>query len=69
MTRLDRGAATHLAADRGGEAAHLAADPDAELLGVVVAAIAPCVPPIERILTMNRNFPERLLVSDSESHR
>src|SRR5262249_62353002 len=38
--RLDRGAAPHLAADRGGDAAHLAAYPDAELLGVVVAAIA-----------------------------
>src|SRR5215469_18723710 len=38
--RLDSGAATHLAADRGGDAAHLAADPDAEFLGVVVAAIA-----------------------------
>jgi hypothetical protein len=38
--RLDRSAATHLAADRGGDAAHLAADPDAELLGVVMAAIA-----------------------------
>src|SRR5262249_39473473 len=37
--RLDRGAATHLAADRRGDAAHLAADPDAEFLGVVVAAI------------------------------
>jgi hypothetical protein len=37
---LDRSAATHLAADRGGDAAHLAADPDAEFLGVVVAAIA-----------------------------
>jgi hypothetical protein len=29
---LDRGAAAHLAADRGGDAAHLAADPDPELL-------------------------------------
>jgi hypothetical protein len=38
--RLDRGAAAHLAADRGGDAAHLAADSDAELLGVIVAAIA-----------------------------
>ena len=38
--RLDRSAATHLAADRGGDAAYLAADPDAEFLGVVVAAIA-----------------------------
>jgi hypothetical protein len=38
--RLDGGAATHLAADRGRDAAYLAADPDAELLGVVVAAIA-----------------------------
>src|SRR6516225_3714728 len=27
--RLDSGAAPHLAADRGGDAAHLAADPDA----------------------------------------
>jgi hypothetical protein len=35
-----RGAAAHLAADRGGDAAHLAADSDAELLGVVVLAIA-----------------------------
>src|SRR5262249_13441174 len=35
--RLDRSAATHLAANRGGD---LAADPDAELLGVVVAVIA-----------------------------
>ncbi len=40
MTR-STGAATHLAADRGRDAAHLAADPDAELLRVVVAAIAP----------------------------
>jgi hypothetical protein len=38
--RLDRGATTHPAADRGGDTAHLAADPDAELLSVVVAAIA-----------------------------
>src|SRR4029077_20209533 len=38
--RLDRGTAAHLAADRGGDAAHLAADPDAELVCVVVAAIA-----------------------------
>ena len=38
--RLDGGAAAHLAADWGGDAAHLATDPDAELLGVVVAAIA-----------------------------
>jgi hypothetical protein len=38
--RLDGGAAAHLAADRGGDAAHLAADPDAELLLVVVTAIA-----------------------------
>src|SRR5215469_3970106 len=38
--RLDYGAAAHLAADRGGDAADLAADPDAELLCVVVAAIA-----------------------------
>ena len=37
---VDRGAAAHLAADRGGDAVHLAVDPDAELLGVVVAAIA-----------------------------
>jgi hypothetical protein len=36
---LDRSAATHLAADRGGDAAHLAADSDAEFLGVVVAAV------------------------------
>ena len=38
--RLDRGAAAHLAADRRDDAAYLAADPDAELLSVVVAAIA-----------------------------
>jgi hypothetical protein len=38
--RLDGGAAAHLAADRGGDAAYLTTDPDAELLGVVVAAIA-----------------------------
>ena len=38
--RLDRSAVTHLAADRGGDTAYLAADPDAEFLGVVVAAIA-----------------------------
>ena len=37
--RLDGGAATHLPADRGGDAAQLAADPDTELLGVVVAAV------------------------------
>ena len=36
--RLDGGAAAHLTADRGGDAAHLAAEPDAELLGVVVAS-------------------------------
>jgi hypothetical protein len=35
---LDRGAATHLAADRGGDATHLGADPDAELLQVIVPA-------------------------------
>src|SRR5262249_29139942 len=47
--RLDGGAAAHLAADRGGDAAHpgsgpgqaLAADPDPERLGVLVAAVAP----------------------------
>jgi hypothetical protein len=38
--RLDSDAATHLAADRGGDAAHLAADPDAEFLGMVMTAIA-----------------------------
>src|SRR5215471_21243377 len=46
--RLDRRAAAHLAADRSGDAAHpgsgpgraLAADPDAELLCVIVAAVA-----------------------------
>jgi hypothetical protein len=38
--RLDRGAAPHLAADRGSDAAHLATDPDAELLRMVVAARA-----------------------------
>lgn len=38
--RLDRSAAAHLTADRDGNAAHLAADPDAGLLGVIVAAIA-----------------------------
>jgi len=38
--RLDCGAATHFATDRGGDAAHLAADPDAELLRMIVAAIA-----------------------------
>jgi hypothetical protein len=37
---LDRSAGAHLAADRGGDAAHLAADPDAELLSMVVAAVA-----------------------------
>jgi len=37
---LDRGSPPHLAADGGGDAAHLAADPDAELVWVVVAAIA-----------------------------
>ena len=41
--RLDGGAATHLAADRGGDAVPLAGDPDAEFLGVVVTAIAPCL--------------------------
>ena len=39
--RLDGGATPHLAADRSGDAAHLAADPDAELLCVIVAAVAP----------------------------
>ena len=38
--RLDRGAPLHLAADRGGDAPDLAGDPDAELLLVIVAAIA-----------------------------
>jgi hypothetical protein len=38
--RLDGGAAAHLAADGGGDAADLARDPDAEAVGMVVAAIA-----------------------------
>ena len=38
--RLNRGTTTHLAADWRGDVLHLAADPDAELLGMVVAAIA-----------------------------
>ena len=37
---LNRGTTTHLAADWRGDVLHLAADPDAELLGMVVAAIA-----------------------------
>ena len=38
--RLDRGAALHLTADRGGDTAELVADPDAERLFVIVAAKA-----------------------------
>src|SRR5207244_3629866 len=38
--RLDGGAPLHLAADRFGDPACLTADPDAELLFVIVAAIA-----------------------------
>jgi hypothetical protein len=38
--RLDRGAAFHLAADRFSDPAYLAGDPDAELLFVIVAAVA-----------------------------
>jgi hypothetical protein len=37
---LDSGAALHLAADGGGDAPHLATDPDLELVGMVVPAIA-----------------------------
>jgi hypothetical protein len=37
---LDGGAALHLAADGSGDAPDLAADPDAELVGMIVAAIA-----------------------------
>jgi hypothetical protein len=38
--RLDGGSALHLAPDGGGGAADLAGDPDPELVGMVVAAIA-----------------------------
>jgi hypothetical protein len=38
--RHDRGAAAHLASDRGSDTAHSTTDPDAEFLRVVVAAIA-----------------------------
>lgn len=37
---LDRGSSLHLAAYRGGDASHLAGDPDLELVGMAVAAIA-----------------------------
>jgi hypothetical protein len=37
---LDGGAPPHLASDRGSDAADLAGDPDAELLRVIVPAIA-----------------------------
>jgi hypothetical protein len=38
--RLDGGGALHVAADRDGDVADLAADPDAELVWMVVPAIA-----------------------------
>jgi len=37
--RFDRGAALHLAADRSGHPPHLAGDPDAEFVGMIVAAM------------------------------
>jgi hypothetical protein len=50
--RLDRGAAAHLAADRGGDAAHLAADPDAELISRRIGAVTRRTWP----LIQTRNF-------------
>jgi hypothetical protein len=63
--RLDRGAAFRLASDRFGDAAQLAADPDAELLFVIVAAVAPGLRRGRRLSTWMRRVSTPVSCSSS----